>query len=415
MPGFSLHLTNKHCSPGDLITGYVSVWFETDVTTYGCAVELCGIEQTQRKGTKESVAFLSQKVLLGRDCGRGYAPYFRVQAGQHKWAFSFRLPERLPPSIAHPNGLCSILYEVRAELRNPPGAGGSKRTLQIVEVLSPPPALPSSSRTPVTCEIDKSFAGNANEPINVKCDLPANVLEAGELARLRISVDNASRKTIARLEIHLIRRWRYLDARDEQTLLETVLAPTEHFPLAARALFRATARVQLPRDLPPSVVTKSIACTYLLRVFVVVVGVLSSNVQLDVPFAVAAVPPQAPSSAHAGVPQSSLHASIVAPLSAMASAAPTARVVVTAPIESQFKHHVSAPGALQDQSSTSDDNVVVLPVPSAPPIDDWLDDDEWIGVSDHATALVDANIDALREANDFYQVVLMCCLLAWLR
>ena len=170
--------------------------------------------------------------------------YYSLAAGEHVWPFSIQLPAELPPTVHHPTGNARIVYEVRASMSNP-GDRDGKAFVPFTLVSMPVNRVPRA----VEAQSEKAFGLQRKEPMLISAKLQRDVYAAGELVRLKLFVDNASRRTVARVRIDLVRRWRYDKEREVTVVSSQVVAPAGVFPLAPRAIFQSVVGVQLPRDL----------------------------------------------------------------------------------------------------------------------------------------------------------------------
>ena len=115
---FQLFLDRQVYHAGETVTGRVEIWRTRSFTTYGCVIELCGLEQFRKKiGSSsavgvESKQFLSSKLTLGRGPGCVRRASFALLLG---WNFVVTLWLRcftfyMPPLFLFMFFLCLVAF-----------------------------------------------------------------------------------------------------------------------------------------------------------------------------------------------------------------------------------------------------------------------------------------------------------------
>jgi hypothetical protein len=426
---FQVSIAHGTYHAGDVVSGTVECWRTRRFTTYGCQLELCGVEQTRsRVGSTaafsvESKQFLSCKVTLGRVAGPSLASYWFLEAGQHVWPFQIQLPADMPPSVAHPSGCARIVYEVRAHMVVP-GDRDGKSFVQF-NVISVP-RLRVLQPKMVERVAEKSFGLQSNEPLLIRVQLQKDVYAPGDLLKLKFFVDNASRKTLNGFRFEIVCTWRLGKQSITETVAAAEFAPSDSFPLQPRAIVQTVAGCRLPSaPLTQSVAGQLLSCSYKLLITAALSGIATRDIKIELPFVVVAEIPQAPPSprvaaesrqsvvAPADVPPPAYPPKLALPGadavtvrrgSADLSQPPPAPVklgdkpIPPAPVrlsDAQRPSLPSAPPQSRRVSSTSSAVPRIVETHAEAPSVAWIDDDDWVKIDDRD---VDGVLDLAENA-----------------
>ncbi|PAA75567.1 hypothetical protein BOX15_Mlig018407g2 [Macrostomum lignano] len=174
-----------------------------------------------------------------------------LQAGEHEFPFSSRLPHHLPSTFT---GSCgSVAYSAKAVMQADGDAHGPWSAVKAFSVESLL-ELEDHSELMQPCIVDARMAIGGSRCVKASLSLPRRVYAPSEYIKIDATVNNRSRKAISRLCVGLMMECLY-QAGGQQQHRETLLVTdrTDEYRIGHLEARRwHNVRLRIPRPVPPS-------------------------------------------------------------------------------------------------------------------------------------------------------------------
>jgi len=285
MKAINLELSKQHYAAGDSVEGEVALQLDDAIPCRGVRVRLNGYERacwstgsgkTRVTFSEKLVYFKEQLTLFGRpplpltqlaaDSLQGFFSkdtYDRLDAGTHRYRFSYQLPPVLPGCYQSDTTGSQIEYQVVAYVDLP--LKFDLKTTQPLAVYERPATTTSES---VVATKQKSFLFNQQSSIEATLHLDKTTFFLGEKLSGRLDVANRSFKQLeaARIELQRVEHLR-AHAATHDSVATVCSAAYPHCAVSAHSQKRLPVGSQIPRDLCPSIQqSKLVRVEYQLRV-----------------------------------------------------------------------------------------------------------------------------------------------------
>jgi len=174
-----------------------------------------------------------------------------LNAGTFSWSFHFQIPNNCPSSIAHPNGIAKISYEIRGEID---GSGmGMLKSVRLVTVHSPLDIPKNPIAPPSIIKGEKNFLFSKN-PLLMECQLDSSVCVPGGQTFVVVEIKNFSSKKVTSLSVSVVQNWKLPKGKDKVTIKDYQFRPKE-FPLQTSQQFKNRIGFNIPTNIPATLTT----------------------------------------------------------------------------------------------------------------------------------------------------------------
>eukprot|EP01118_Nematostelium_gracile_P017015 TRINITY_DN7150_c0_g1_i1.p1 TRINITY_DN7150_c0_g1~~TRINITY_DN7150_c0_g1_i1.p1 ORF type:complete len:304 (-),score=54.58 TRINITY_DN7150_c0_g1_i1:172-1083(-) len=179
--------------------------------------EFTGKEETQER--KRNSLVKDNVVLFPPNNEPQATQELKLEAGEYKWPFRFRIPERAPPTTSYKSGKIRINYQLKAVLYPKWGSKiQTKQNIRVGTLFCFDPIQPPKISTG-----QKSFLmASGSDPIIARAWLSRDITYSGEQLDAFVEVDNRSTKSITSLTAKIVRHITYLNKKDTKTMWKEV-------------------------------------------------------------------------------------------------------------------------------------------------------------------------------------------------
>lgn len=183
----------------------------------------------------------------------------RVTIKEYRWAFSFVLPEDIPPSLRTNHGKTKIEYVLKGHVKIP-----KRNSIKCRELLEVGALFKESPTLPIFTKDETMPFVSSKKRISLTAILSRSVSWIHDDYSFDLNLINNLPQTLKNAKIELVKYLKSGSKTQKKVVGLYVLA--DGFPLLRGSTYNQTVTIKLPSDLLPTCMGTMIQITYHLRV-----------------------------------------------------------------------------------------------------------------------------------------------------